>query len=86
MHPHGVFYTKSSEGALYNDGTNEVDKLGDHVPPGRVHTYEWQVTRGHAPLEGDDNCLTWMYHSHIQPEKDTNTGLIGKLLLHVTRK
>ena len=77
MHPHGVFYTKSSEGALYHDGRDAADKLGDHVKPGAIHTYTWLITPGHAPLDGDDDCLTWIYHSHVDPVKDTNTGLIG---------
>ena len=34
MHPHGVFYTKSSEGAPYADGTNGAAKADDAVPPG----------------------------------------------------
>src|ERR1035441_10084759 len=39
MHPHGVFYDKSSEGALYDDGTSGADKADDAVPPGGTYTY-----------------------------------------------
>lgn len=35
MHPHGVWYVKSSEGALYNDGTSGADKSDDAVSDGR---------------------------------------------------
>ena len=37
VHPHGVFYTKSSEGVPYNDGTSGGDKADDGVPPGGTH-------------------------------------------------
>ena len=78
MHPHGVFYDKKSEGALYEDKTSGSWKGDDHVKPGGSHVYRWLITENHAPTAGDDNCLTWMYHSHVIPSKDTNTGLIGE--------
>lgn len=34
MHPHGVLYTKDSEGADYNDNTGGGDKTDGAVPPG----------------------------------------------------
>ena len=77
MHPHGVFYKKDSEGALYDDKTSGVNKKDDHVKLGESHVYRWQLTDGHAPTEADENCLTWLYHSHVMPRKDINTGLIG---------
>src|SRR3954452_17467955 len=43
MHPHGVRYAKSSEGAPYNDGTAGADKADDAVPPGGTVTYTWEV-------------------------------------------
>src|SRR5262249_41859016 len=39
IHPHGVFYAKSSEGARYNDGTSGRRKADDAVPPGGRYTY-----------------------------------------------
>ena len=77
MHPHGVFYLKDSEGALYTDRTKDASKRDDHVPPGGSHVYTWKITHGHAPAEDDDNCLTWLYHSHVMPQRDIPTGLIG---------
>ena len=45
MHPHGVFYEKSSEGVPYNDGTEGGDKADDGVAPGGdVH-----LRRGRCP-------------------------------------
>ncbi|KPP58829.1 hephaestin-like protein 1-like, partial [Scleropages formosus] len=80
LHPHGVFYEKDSEGALYPDGTSGRFKLDDAVPPGGNHTYRWEVTPEFAPADGDANCLTWVYHSHIDAPRDIASGLIGALL------
>uniref|UniRef100_A0A8C5LQ04 ferroxidase n=1 Tax=Leptobrachium leishanense TaxID=445787 RepID=A0A8C5LQ04_9ANUR len=80
LHPHGVFYDKDSEGALYPDGTKKSDKQDDYVPPGGHHTYTWIVKQDYAPTAEDPNCLTWIYHSHIDAPKDIASGLIGTLL------
>ncbi|KAL4647111.1 hephaestin-like protein 1 [Arapaima gigas] len=80
LHPHGVFYEKDAEGALYPDRTSGRFKLDDAVPPGGNHTYRWTVTPEFAPAEGDANCLTWAYHSHVDAPRDIASGLIGALL------
>src|SRR5207237_2594778 len=41
MHPHGVFYDKSSEGAPYDDGVATADKGGASVAPGKTFAYVW---------------------------------------------
>ena len=79
MHPHGVFYAKGSEGALYDDHTEGDLKGDDHEQPNMTRIYEWTIPENHAPTKGDENCLTWAYHSHVKPVSDINTGLIGKL-------
>ncbi|XP_072849696.2 ferroxidase HEPHL1 isoform X1 [Pogona vitticeps] len=81
IHPHGVFYKKDSEGALYHDGTGGKSKEDDFVLPGTNYTYTWPVTDDFAPTLTDPQCLTWIYHSHIDTPKDINTGLIGPLLV-----
>lgn len=78
VHPHGVFYLKDSEGALYEDNTKGNNKKDDHVPYNGFHTYTWKLTEDHAPAKDDDDCLTWIYHSHVLPHKDINTGLLGR--------
>ncbi|KAG5284516.1 hypothetical protein AALO_G00027550 [Alosa alosa] len=80
IHPHGVFYEKDSEGALYPDETSGSLKRDDAVPPGGRHTYRWVVTPDYAPMDGDANCLTWVYHSHVDAPRDINSGLIGTIL------
>ncbi|XP_073936846.1 ferroxidase HEPHL1 isoform X4 [Castor canadensis] len=81
LHPHGVFYDKDSEGALYPDGTSGRNKDDDMVPPGKNYTYVWPVREEYAPAPADANCLTWVYHSHIDAPKDICSGLIGPLLV-----
>ncbi len=81
MHPHGVFYTKSSEGAPYNDGTSGADKLDDAVPPGGSYTYTWPVLERSGPAPGDPSSLVWLYHSHVDEPKDVNAGLVGPIIV-----
>ncbi|NXK18724.1 HEPH protein, partial [Arenaria interpres] len=80
IHPHGVFYEKDSEGSLYPDMSPQDQKKDDAVPPGGNYTYTWTVPEDHSPMADDPNCLTWIYHSHIDAPKDIASGLIGPLL------
>uniref|UniRef100_A0A670Y626 ferroxidase n=1 Tax=Pseudonaja textilis TaxID=8673 RepID=A0A670Y626_PSETE len=81
VHPHGVFYKKDSEGALYPDGTSGKSKEDDFVLPGTNYTYTWPIMDNFAPTPADSPCLTWIYHSHIKSPKDISSGLIGPLLV-----
>lgn len=81
MHPHGVFYTKDSEGAPYADGTGETDKQDDGVPPGGTHLYVWPVPERAGPAPGEASSVVWMYHSHTHEEQDVNAGLIGPMIV-----
>uniref|UniRef100_A0A8D0HH34 ferroxidase n=1 Tax=Sphenodon punctatus TaxID=8508 RepID=A0A8D0HH34_SPHPU len=81
LHPHGTFYDKDSEGALYPDGTGGKSKADDFVVPGANYTYSWTVRKEYSPTVADPRCLTWIYHSHIDTPKDISTGLIGPFLV-----
>ncbi|KAK6962443.1 hephaestin-like protein 1, partial [Biomphalaria glabrata] len=80
IHPHGVFYEKGSEGAIYLDGTSQMFKLDDGIPAGGNYTYRWEVTDSDAPTSQDPVCLPWVYHSHVNAIKDVSSGLIGVIL------
>src|SRR4051794_3831372 len=82
IHPHGVRYAKSSEGAPYNDGTSGADKADDAVPPGGTVTYTWQVPARSGPAAHDGQSVMWMYHSHTNEVEDTNTGLMGPMIIY----
>jgi FtsP/CotA-like multicopper oxidase with cupredoxin domain len=81
MHPHGVSYTKASEGAPYVGGPGERDLEGNAVPPGHTHIYVWPVPPRAGPASGDGNSILWMYHSHIHEEEDLSTGLLGPIIV-----
>lgn len=56
-----------------------VDKPGSHVEPGHNFTYEWQVLEGPSP--SDAPCIPYLYYSASNPVADTNSGLVGPLLV-----
>uniref|UniRef100_A0A8C9YSY7 Hephaestin n=1 Tax=Sander lucioperca TaxID=283035 RepID=A0A8C9YSY7_SANLU len=51
------------------------------VRPGTMHTYEWTVPVGAGPVEGEADCLSYLYYSGVDPVKDTHSGLVGPLLI-----
>lgn len=74
------FFFFGQPGALYPDGTSNLLKMDDAVPPGGSYTYRWEVRPEFAPTHDDAECLTWVYHSHLDAPKDIAAGLIGPLL------
>jgi manganese oxidase len=80
MHPHGVFYEKSSEGAPYNDGAAE-GRTGNGVPPGATFVYVWPVPERAGPGPMDGSSVLWMYHSHVDEVRDINAGLLGAMIV-----
>ena len=81
LHPHGVFYQKDSEGTHYEDGTSGKDKADDRVLPGQSHTYVWSVPERSGPGPKDTDSIVWLYHSHVDEVADTNSGLVGPILI-----
>ncbi|XP_021262077.1 coagulation factor VIII isoform X1 [Numida meleagris] len=81
LHAVGVSYWKASEGAGYEDETSQPEKEGDMVDPGKTHTYIWEIQQNQGPTDGDSQCLTHSYSSNVNSVKDTNSGLIGALLV-----
>src|SRR3954464_5499440 len=82
IHVHGVQYDKASEGAPYNDGTNPSSKKDDSVAPGATYTYTYKVPPRAGPAAHDGNSVMWMYHSHTDEIKDTNSGLVGPMIIY----
>jgi len=81
VHPHGVFYAKDSEGAPYVDSTAGADKADDGVPTGGTHVYVWSVPERAGPGPGDGSSIMWMYHSHVNDERDVDAGLVGPIIV-----
>ena len=78
MHPHGLAYAKSSEGAWYNDGGSEK---GSPVQPGKTYTYTWDVPESAGPGPDDPSSILWMYHSHFNEDQEINAGLLGPIIV-----
>ena len=81
LHAHGVKYDKTSEGALYRDGTSGRDKSDDTVPPGGVHRYTWQAPERSVPGPMDPSSIVWMHHSHTNETQDMDSGPIGPIII-----
>ncbi|CAD7698221.1 unnamed protein product [Ostreobium quekettii] len=81
VHPHGVLYEKDSEGTPYADGTSGDDKLDDFVEQNQTVIMTWHVVDRAGPGKKDGSSVLWMYHSHVDEIADTNTGLVGALIV-----
>ncbi len=81
IHPHGVFYTKAAEGAPTNDVTSGADKADDAVAPGVTFIYEWSVPERAGPGPNDPSSVVWPYHSHVNSVRDSNSGLVGAIIV-----
>jgi FtsP/CotA-like multicopper oxidase with cupredoxin domain len=81
IHPHGVFYDKASEGVAYGDAGDAHMSMGDAVPPGQTFTYTWQVPERAGPGPGDPSSIVWLYHSHVDEQKDVDAGLVGPIII-----
>ncbi|MBV8594773.1 MAG: multicopper oxidase domain-containing protein [Candidatus Eremiobacteraeota bacterium] len=80
MHPHGVLYKKDSEGVAYR-GSTSAERMGGAVPPGATYTYTWEVPERAGPGPNDPSSVVWFYHSHVDDQKDTESGLIGAIVV-----
>lgn len=59
----------------------EKDLRSMQVPPNGTFGYLWRLTSEDGPLEGDPQCLTRLYQSTVDPERDLASGLVGPLLI-----
>jgi hephaestin len=80
LHPHGVAYTRDSEGAMYGDGMENPESDG-LVAPGKTHVYTWIAREQCGPGPQDGSSVVWIYHSHNYEPKDVNAGLIGPIVI-----
>jgi len=81
MHPHGLLYKKSSEGAPYQDGTATNGKAAGSIAPGGRYVYTWEVPERAGPGPMDGSSIVWMYHSHTDEVNDVETGPIGPIVV-----
>ncbi|KFQ36843.1 Coagulation factor V, partial [Mesitornis unicolor] len=78
---HGVTLSKNAEGANYplDPTSNGTQSRG--IEPGRTHIYEWKIAKTDQPTAQDAQCITRLYHSAVDIERDIASGLIGPLLI-----
>lgn len=67
-------------GALYPDNTTSQQKEDDRLQPGAQYTYKWYVEEKQGPGPNDSNCVTRIYHSHVDTPRDVPSGLVGPIL------
>ncbi|KAF6717873.1 Coagulation factor VIII [Oryzias melastigma] len=79
--PVGITYWKQSEGAGYDDSTAGQEKEDDAVSPGGQYEYVWDINPKDGPTVSDPECLTYSYSSQVDTVRDTNSGLMGALLI-----
>lgn len=68
MHPHGVKYDEASNGVA-------------PVAPGATFTYTWDVEPRTGPQPGEPSSKLWLYHSHVNEQRDVAAGLVGAMLI-----
>lgn len=75
IHVHGLRYDKQNEGAIYSNNLP-----GIAVAPGGEFTYRWFADAGSGPPPGESSRL-WLYHGHVNEPVETNSGLIGPVIV-----
>uniref|UniRef100_G1NNF4 Coagulation factor V n=1 Tax=Meleagris gallopavo TaxID=9103 RepID=G1NNF4_MELGA len=81
MYFHGVTLSKDAEGANYPQDPTGNATQSKGIQPGKTYTYEWQIAKTDQPTAQDAQCITRLYHSAVDIEKDIASGLIGPLLI-----
>ena len=89
IHPYGVFYDKSSEGAHYSIGaatSNETDpdvmpETGADIASGGEYTYHREVPERAGPGPADPDSIAWLYHAHDHEGIDIYAGLVGAIIV-----
>jgi len=68
MHAHGVRYDEASAGVT-------------PVDPGQTFVYTWEVDPRAGPQPNEPSSKLWLYHSHVNEQRDVAAGLVGALIV-----
>ncbi|XP_041653984.1 coagulation factor VIII [Cheilinus undulatus] len=79
--PFNIYPNGLTQIAPKNRSTKEKDLRSMGVPPNGTFSYVWKLTIDDGPLKGDPQCLTQLYQSTVNPERDLASGLVGTLLI-----
>ncbi|XP_076133763.1 ceruloplasmin isoform X2 [Alosa pseudoharengus] len=85
----GTLYHNVLEESYTAKKLREIKKLPRNVTPppaamvrpGSTYTYTWVIPKGAGPTGDDADCINYLYYSAVDPVKDTNSGLVGPLLV-----
>lgn len=69
------------EGSDYKDGTTGGSIADNAISRGQTYKYVWEVPERAGPGKDGPSCATWAYYSDVNPIKDTNSGLVGPLIV-----
>ena len=69
VHAHGVKYDEASAGV-------------EPVAPGDTFVYTWKVEPRAGPQAGEPSSKLWLYHSHVDEQRDIAAGLVGAILIN----
>jgi hypothetical protein len=76
IHPHGLRYDKDNEGSVYLPFG-----AGARVPPGARFIYHWFADKKSGPGPGQPGSIVWWYHPHVDATIETNSGLLGPIIV-----
>ncbi|XP_029135416.2 coagulation factor VIII isoform X1 [Labrus bergylta] len=79
--PFNIYPNSLTQISPLDKSTNEKDLRSMGVPPNGTFSYVWRLTINDGPLKGDPECLSHLYQSTVNPERDLASGLVGTLLI-----
>ena len=66
---------------MFHFADDNSEGIGRIVQPGSTGSYEFTIPWTVAPDDDDPDCLTYIYYSNFNLERDISSGLIGPLLI-----
>uniref|UniRef100_A0A8C9TNW4 Coagulation factor VIII-like n=1 Tax=Scleropages formosus TaxID=113540 RepID=A0A8C9TNW4_SCLFO len=66
---------------IYPTGLARKDLKNNGVIPNETAVYMWTITAEDGPTKADPRCLTRLYQSTVNPERDLASGLVGHLIV-----
>eukprot|EP01095_Lingulamoeba_sp_RSL-Kostka_P010061 TRINITY_DN3543_c0_g1_i4.p1 TRINITY_DN3543_c0_g1~~TRINITY_DN3543_c0_g1_i4.p1 ORF type:complete len:359 (+),score=131.70 TRINITY_DN3543_c0_g1_i4:52-1128(+) len=80
IHAQGIKTNRDDEGASV-PGNPNPNSGGNSVEPGEEHVYTWNIPTRSGPSIGDWSSSVWIYTSHVDVVKDSNSGLLGAVVI-----
>uniref|UniRef100_A0A8C9TFT3 Coagulation factor VIII-like n=1 Tax=Scleropages formosus TaxID=113540 RepID=A0A8C9TFT3_SCLFO len=75
IYPTGLTFSRNHTSNFGKDLKN------NGVIPNETAVYMWTITAEDGPTKADPRCLTRLYQSTVNPERDLASGLVGHLIV-----